>query len=111
MLIKDIAAQAKTTARTIQRDIKAYNLANETDHSDSLKDDVNDGDLLVFLQVKRELKLVLPTDSDIESPNSEVKPILDESNTAVLSDDVSELRTSTPAKHKKQRQNTRLKVR
>lgn len=64
MLIREIAAAANTTARTIQRDIEAYNKANGTEHLFGLKDDVTDAELLMFIRGKRNVRFDIGYDAD-----------------------------------------------
>ena len=110
MLIKEIAAQAETTARTIQRDIAAFNKANKTSHSDSLKEGVYDVALLDYLQEKRGFAIISVEEKRVEMIEAIEDHIQDNENTYVLSDDVIKTRIDTPVKHKKDRQNTRTKA-
>jgi len=113
MLIKDIAAQANTTNRTIQRDIEAFNKANSTSHSDSLKEHVIDVDLLQYLQQKRNFSMV--TAESVEEKRLVLVEAIEEhiqsnANTAVLSNDKPIKRTDTPGKPKKSSHDTQPKA-
>lgn len=95
MLIKEIATKANTTPRTIQRDIDSYNLLNGTDHSNSLKEPIEDEGLIGYLAEKRGVGLVQAKTTDVHR--------------SIVSDDLVKKPTVVREEPTKQRQQANLK--